>query len=48
MSKPKRSKRGITCCGEFHPFGVWVFAHTRMPLIFTCPTCGKKKEFRYA
>lgn len=44
---PKRGPKGITCCGVLHEWGVWVFAHTRMLLIFTCPKCKKTLEFTY-
>ncbi len=35
--------KGFKCkCGKFHRFHVWVYAHWRELLDFTCDECGQK------
>jgi len=36
---------GFTCeCGTKHEFSSYVYAHWDVPLVHTCPECGRKHD----
>lgn len=47
IRRPKRMKNGVRCCRVTNPYGVWVVAHSNIPITFTCPKCKKTLDLVY-